>query len=404
MKVLFNRFAALGAKTGVGHYTAELLGALERLAPEVIDPFPSGLTWKLGKLWGRLRPALSRAERRRDAARLGLKTRALHSIRSLGQAFLDRRFERTADARRFDVYHEPNFIPLPCEVPTVSTVHDLSVLLHPEWHPTGRVAYYEKRVPDLLKRTARFLAVSEFSRQEMIRHLGVEPSRVRTVYNGARPGLCALPARQVAAALARHGLKEGFLLHVGTIEPRKNLLMLMRAYCDLDPGVRERCPLVLAGNWGWNSDETWEYFNREAKHRGVRHIGYLDDDSLPALYNGARALLFPSLYEGFGLPPLEMAACGGAIIASTAEAVVEIVGTCAHLVHADDQSGWRDAIYRIIVDESWRDHLRRRSLGVAAAFTWERCAAETLAVYRELSQAAKPLRFAPGLEELRLSA
>lgn len=395
MTILFNRFAALGPKTGVGHYTAEVYSGLVRLAADEIEPFPRGLTWGLGKLWGATRPALSRAEKQRDVAHLRtsgslrLKTRLLHSLRAAGQNFLAKRFRALAARGNFALYHEPNFIPFPCDLPTVSTVHDLSVLLHPEWHPAGRVLYYEKHLPDVLRQVSRFISVSEFTRREMVRHLGISTNRITTVYNGKRPGLYPLGAREIAAKLHTHDLEPGFLLHVGTIEPRKNLLMLLRMYCDLDAALRARAPLVLVGNWGWNSEEIREFYHSEARHRGARHIGYLDDDELPAFYNGARALVFPSFYEGFGLPPLEMAACGGAILASTAEAVVEIVGRCAEFLHPADDSGWREAMRRILVDDDWRDELRKRTTGLADSFSWQRCAAETLGVYGIASESLR---------------
>ena len=188
-------------------------------------------------------------------------------------------------------------------------------------------------------------------------------------------------ADEIAPVLARLGLAPPYLLHVGTLEPRKNLHLLMRAYGDLPEALRARCPLVLAGGWGWNAAELADHYHAVARHRGVRLLGYLRDADLPALYNGARALVFPSHYEGFGLPPVEMLACGGAVLASTAGAVAETVGPRAHLVDADDLTGWRDAIARVIADDDWHAHLRRGGPEHARAFTWERCARETYRVY-----------------------
>ncbi len=139
---------------------------------------------------------------------------------------------------------------------------------------------------------------------------------------------------------------------------------------------------MLAGGWGWNVADLADYYQTTARHRGVRHLGYVPDSALPALYTGARALVFPSHYEGFGLPPLEMLACGGAVIASTAGAVAEVVGRQAHLVAAHDPPGWRQAMARIIDDDAWHTELCRGAVASASAFTWARCADETLRVYR----------------------
>ena len=133
----------------------------------------------------------------------------------------------------------------------------------------------------------------------------------------------------VQIVLRRLGLPSRYFLYLGTIEPRKNLMTLLRAYVRLSAEVRERFPLVLAGGWGWNSADVAAFLHDEARHRGVIYSGYLPEEHLPAVLNGARALVYPSFYEGFGLPPVEMMACGGAVICSTAGALVETAGSRA---------------------------------------------------------------------------
>jgi alpha-1,3-rhamnosyl/mannosyltransferase len=199
---------------------------------------------------------------------------------------------------------------------------------------------------------------------------------------GIRRGLGPLPASQVAPILARLGLPSQYLLYLGTIEPRKNLLRLLKAYCALPQELRSHWPLLLVGGWGWNTADIADYFHNEARHRGVIHLGYVKDRYLGAVYNGARALVYPSLYEGFGLPPLEMMACGGAVIASTAGALAETVGAKAHLVEPEDLDGWKDALTRAIKDEDWCRSLRQGAPDVARPYTWDRCAAQTLAIYQ----------------------
>src|SRR6185312_7954115 len=173
-----------------------------------------------------------------------------------------------------------------------------------------------------------------------------------------------------------------YLLHVGTLEPRKNLLMLMRAYCSLPSGVRERHPLVLAGGRGWNSEGAHAYLEGEARHRGVRWLGYVPDGRFAALYSGARALVFPTLYEGFGMPAVEMMAAGGAVLASTAGALVEVCGGRAHHTDPLDQDGWRGAMLRVCNDDAWLSELRGGAEEAAAPFTWRRCAEGTISAYR----------------------
>src|SRR5262249_48463556 len=155
-------------------------------------------------------------------------------------------------------------------------------------------------------------------------------------------------------------------------------------YCALPGAVRDRYPLLLVGGWGWKSDDVRAYLHDVASARGVRSLGYVADADVPALYNGARALVFPTRYEGFGMPPIEMMACGGAVLASTAPTCVETMGRHAHLIHPDDEAGWRDALQRVCGDDDWWLSLRAGVEEVARPFTWEQCALDTLAAYRKV--------------------
>jgi alpha-1,3-rhamnosyl/mannosyltransferase len=252
------------------------------------------------------------------------------------------------------------------------------------------VADFERDFLRGLGRSAHFPAVSEFTRREVIRNLNVAPERVTRTYNGIRPNLGPLPAGEVAATLRELGLPLSYLLYVGTIEPRKNLLLLLRAFSSLPGTVRSRCPLVLVGGWGWNAGAIADYLHGRAGEDAIVHLGYLAERHLPAVYNGARALVYPSLYEGFGLPPLEMLACGGAVLTSTAGALVETAGGKAHTIPPDDLDGWRQAMLRVVSDDEWWRSLREGAEEVARPFTWDRCAAETLRVYRFLAGVPVP--------------
>jgi alpha-1,3-rhamnosyl/mannosyltransferase len=398
MRVILNTLSVSGLKTGVGHYTAELLRCLQQQAGEdVIDYFPGPWMRHAYAAWTRFsrgpaRPGLALVGRSSAPAppRGGLKSWVAGCLRTPGRALMGWSFHTLCRMRKYDLYHEPNFIPLPGDTPTIVTIHDLSVLLHPEWHPAERVVYYERHFQRGLKRCRHLLAVSEFTRQEVIRHLGVSPARVSCTRNGIRPGLRPFPEVQVELARTRLQLPPRYLLYVGTIEPRKNVLTLLQAYCSLPESFRRVYPLVLAGGWGWNVGAVANYLESEGRHRGVIHLGYVPDEDLPWLYNGARALVYPSFYEGFGLPPVEMFACGGAVLASTAGAVAETVGSRAHLIHPLDLDGWRQALRRICADDDWWHELRRGTVESARDYTWERCAADTLEVYRSLCGRTTP--------------
>jgi alpha-1,3-rhamnosyl/mannosyltransferase len=391
MRVVVDQLVALGRKTGIGHYAVQLLRCLqEQAGDDRIDGFPQGWWRRIGEACGRVRPYLdfgggrSGSEPAPRFSLASLRRSLLQQFRQAGRAVLAHSFRTVCARQRYDLYHEPNFIPLPCDCPTVATLHDLSIVLHPEWHPAGRAAYYEHHFERALDDCVHFLTDSEFSRQEVIRKLNIAPERVSRVHIGIRPGLSPLPGGEVSRRLARLGLPPRYLLYVGTIEPRKNVLLLLRAYCSLPERLRADWPLVLAGSWGWNAGPEAEYLHTVARHRGVFQLGYVADNDLAVVYNGARALVYPSLYEGFGLPPLEMMACGGAVLASTAGALVETVGRQAHLIQPEDLDGWRAAMTRVVTDDGWWQELRRGAEATARPYTWERCAAETLQVYRRL--------------------
>jgi alpha-1,3-rhamnosyl/mannosyltransferase len=269
-------------------------------------------------------------------------------------------------------------------LPTVVTVHDLSVILFPEWHPADRVKRYEQAFARGVESAAHILVDSNAVRLEALRVLGLAPERVTTVHCGIAPAYRPQTPDEIAAVRKRLDLPPRYLLYVGTVEPRKNLTTLLRAYCDLPSELRAACPLVLGGSWGWKSEPERELFESEARHKGARYLGYVADEALPGLYAGAEALFYPSHYEGFGLPPVEMMACGGACVVSTADAVREVVGDRALALEPNDTEGWRDAMRRVITDLDFLAPYRAGAKKHAARFSWDRAAAITLDVYRRV--------------------
>jgi alpha-1,3-rhamnosyl/mannosyltransferase len=380
MRVILNGVSALKPKTGVGHTTALLHQTLT--AAHTADDFWLYPGEMLGRLARRMVARVGRkpagVSKRIDPNRL--KSRAIE----LAKAAYRVHFRMAARWGRFDLYHEPNFVPIRTHLPTVVTVHDLSVLLHPEWHPADRVRFHERHFRAGVIDADHVIVVSESVRRESIRHLGLSADRVTAVLNGIGAAYRPQPPESVGTIREKLGLPPRYLLAVGTIEPRKNISTLLRAFCDLPTSVREACPLVLAGGWGWKSEPDRDLFEREARHRGAVHLGYVDDADLPGIYAGGTALLYPSFYEGFGLPPVEMLACGGGVIASTADAVREVVGRHAVLLDPNDLAGWRDAMLRAATEPEFLAESRRGGIAHARRFTWERAAGQTYGVYRRV--------------------
>ncbi len=380
MRVLINGVSTLKPRTGVGHTTAHLHRALCELRP--VDSF-----------WLSPGDAVARVVKRLVAPRLaaapagrplhGRATRLKRNLTELAKSAYRAHLRAAARWGGFDLYHEPNFVPVRTHLPTVVTVHDLSVLLHPEWHPADRVRFHDGHFRAGVAAADHVIVVSESVRREVMLYLGLPPDRVTAVLNGIGDVYRPQSVESVEAVRRKYGLPSHYFLAVGTIEPRKNIGTLLRAFCDLPAGVREACPLVLAGGWGWKSGPERELFESEARHRGAVHLGYVADADLPGLYAGAAALLYPSFYEGFGLPPVEMLACGGGVIASTADAVREVVGRHAVLLDPHDLAGWREAMRRAATDPEFLA-ASRGGVAYARRFTWARAAEQTLGVYQRV--------------------
>jgi alpha-1,3-rhamnosyl/mannosyltransferase len=379
MRIVFNLLTTLKPKTGVGQYAARLFAALcEQLPAGAVDGFPTGRLAAMVRRVQQVRNGGAPARRDDSGIVSPLVKRGLRAAFDSGIALT---FRAACRGGRYDLYHEPNFIPLAGNVPTVVTVHDLSVLTHPEWHPADRVRHHERQFRAGLAAAHHVVTDSRFVRRQVIKHLGVPADRVTAIPIGVGPEYFAGKSG-VAETRSRLNLPPRYLLYVGTIEPRKNVLTLLRAYCDLPATVRRACPLVLAGGWGWMSADIAEFLRASAAYKGVIHLGYTEDRHLPGLYAGARALVYPSFDEGFGLPPLEMLAAGGAVVSSPAGSLSEVLDGHAHFVDPHDLSGWRESLLRAATDDDWLAEIRRGGRAHAAAFTWDRCAAGTVAVYR----------------------
>jgi glycosyltransferase involved in cell wall biosynthesis len=391
MRVLIHTHATAGNRTGVGHYTIELLRALGDVRGVRVMEYPSpGLARFRERLGGGRPPAgwdggtavVAAPGAPPKDVRLTLRHIARTPLRLGWRLLMATYLRATFDRRYVDLYHEPNYFPLRTRLPTVVTVHDLSAVLHPEWHPADRVARFERDFLPRVREFAHVLTDSDHARSEIIRTLNLPPERVTRAYPGVRAGLRPLAPVEIEPVRQRLGLPGQYLLHVGSLEPRKNLLMLLKAFVSLPSEVRERCPLVLVGPWGWRFEELAAYYEAEAKHCNVIHLGYVAEADLPALYASARALVFPTWYEGFGLPAAEMLASGGAVIASSTPAVAEVLGECGFKIDPADADGWRNAMRRAINDDEWVQTLRVGAIERAAGFTWANCAWDTVAGYR----------------------
>jgi alpha-1,3-rhamnosyl/mannosyltransferase len=373
VRIAYDGVPLVGERFGIGHYTDHLIRAVARLDPQtrsvVVGP------WPINPL--RPIPRLSFEEGNVEVPAPALPTRLRRRLREA------LRVPATLEALvgPVDVFHATNFLlthPVD-RAKRVVTFHDLTVLLFPQWHPAKRLREMRSGLPVSAAVADRIIAVSQATKDDVVKHLAVDPARVAVVPLAVDASFRPLPPAEVKTALAPLGLAPGeYWLFLGTREPRKNLGRLLDAVVALGADVGT---LVLAGADGWGTDELRPRIAELARPGRVRPLGYVAEALRPALLAGARVFVYPSLYEGFGLPPLEAMACGTPVITSNVSALPETVGDAALLIDPLDVDALADAIRRLWDDEGLRADLRARGLMRAREFSWERTARLTLAAY-----------------------
>ena len=373
MRIALDGFSLSSPKTGIGHYTLQLARALAEISPqdnfELISPFPFS-------------DSVVQELQQASIPNLNLNHPQSASFRRRWWALGLPLFLRQ---NSFDLFHGTNYeVPLWNRRRNVLTIHDLSLLLHPEYHEPRLVRRARRRLPLMIRSAAKIIAVSESMKREMCEHLGIRPERIAVTPEAPRLNFRPLPLAETSATRQRLGIGPDFILAVGTIEPRKNLLTLVRALDLILRTTALRPQLVIAGGEGWLMEELYSFVSESSIGERVRFIGYTSDDELRALYSSCRISVYPSLYEGFGLPPLEAMACGAPVIASRIPAIEETVGKAALLI---DPTSIEDLAGRMV--QLWNDEQQRAQLSEAgrrhaAKFTWQGTARLTLDVYREI--------------------
>ena len=371
MRIAIDGIPLATPKTGIGHYTFELAAELARARPgdefELIAPV--AVAAPLAEACGGRVPANLRASAPRSDGPLRRRWWSFGLPLALREG-------------GFDLYHGTNYnVPPWAACPTVVTVHDLSLLLHPATHTPRLVELARRRLPVMTRTAAHILTDSESVRTEIRDRLGVAPEGVTAVPLAPRRAFRAAPPAESAAARLRLGVDEDFLLFVGTVEPRKNLLTLVRAFDLLTRETELRPQLVIAGQRGWLSEELDALVESSGLKERILFTGYVTDGDLAALYSSCRVCVYPSLYEGFGLPPLEAMACGAPVLASRIPVIEEVTGSAARLVEPTDARAMARALAELLTDEPARVELAGRGGEQAARFTWERTARLTFEVY-----------------------
>ena len=280
--------------------------------------------------------------------------------------------------RRADVFHASVLVRKPpSRARLTATVHDLTGFLMPELHPRSNLAA-ERSFAQLARRADRLIAVSESTRNDAVRAFDIAPEKITTIHSGIADAFFDPPAERVQEVRTRYGLARPFVLFVGTIEPRKNLDLLLDAFESLPLRLREQYRLVIAGPVGWHAGRTLQ------RLRLVRYLGYVPEVDLAPLTAAAEVFVYPSLYEGFGFPVAQAMAAGVPVITSNVSSLPEVVGNAALLIDPRSQNELHTAMARLLTSPELRISLAAAGRERARAFRWDRCAAKSLEFFREV--------------------
>ena len=366
MRIAFDGTTLTPGRTGVGYYTEHLLQHLAREVAATGDEIVV-VSNKPIDTQAPLPKHVGIHEGHRFPVRIG---------------WMQMRASRALGVLRPDVAHFTNgMIPIGAPVATVVTVHDMSLRLYPRCHPVRRLLLNRPLMHLAIRQASAIVTVSHSARRDLLRLHGVEPDRVSVIHEAASPAFRPIADRLTLDDVrARYGLPSRFILYVGAIEPRKNLTRLMRAFADARrAGIPHH--LVCAGPYGWASRDLSGHIDRLGIKEVVHFTGYVPFEHLPAIYNLGDFFVFPSLYEGFGLPVVEAMACGLPVLTSNTSSLGEIAGDAAETIDPTDTDAMIAAIRRLATDPALRRDRAERGLQRARTFSWAQSAREMLAVY-----------------------
>lgn len=290
---------------------------------------------------------------------------------------------------RVDIFHGTDFmIPRQLFGKSVVTIHDLMYLNYPEFIEPEWVESYKRNVKWSLKRAGLIIVESNFVKGDILKNFNISKDKIRVIYNGIGEGFMVLKESPRAYITKKYGIKYPYILFVGTLEPKKNLVRLVEAFYQLLRSRPKRFNLVLAGGEGClNYRDKIEQKVKELNlNEEVILTGYIQDEDLPMLYNCAELFVFPSIFEGFGIPPLEAMASGIPVVASNAASLPEVIGDAGILVDPFDTKAITEAISSCLSNYKLRKTLIRKGLARARLFSWEAAARQTLALYKELEE------------------
>jgi glycosyltransferase involved in cell wall biosynthesis len=386
--IVFDASPAVHRKAGLGRYAEELLGALVFSKPGAA-PATSGVTALYHDAAAAKPSALVQALPRIAIQQTPYPWRLRALLANLLNLSQDGLLAPVAPDQRSAglVFHATeHLLPRFKRARVVFTLHDLIFRALPQYHlPRNRI-FLNLAMPVFLRRADAIIAVSEFTKQDAIKAYGVPEHKITVIPEAVHPRFKRVTdADALQAARDAYGLPARFVLSLSTIEPRKNFPTLIRAFAEYVRASNDKdIELIIVGKQGWLFEETYRSVHESGMTGRVRFLGYIDDDSLPALYSLATVFAFASVYEGFGFTPLEALACGAPVLCSNATSLPEVVGDAGVLLPPTDIGAWAQALTRALTDAAWRRDLSARGPSQAAKFSWQKAAAATMRVYEEV--------------------
>lgn len=373
IKLAFNAVPLLSPLTGIGQYAKQLLEGLQAHPMVDVDKFYA-TNWSND---------IRQQPLRHTGSWKAWVKKWIPNSYQYARFTQQRFFSKGVTKFKPDVYHEPNYLAFEFDGPTVITVHDLSWIRFPHMHPKERVLAMDRYFEPGLRRACRILTDSQFVKQELMDVFGLSPHIIHPVPLGVERQYKPHTPEQTWHTLTRLGLTHGqYLLAVGTLEPRKNLQQALDAFMAMPQATRKQHPLVLVGMKGWHSTQLEKQMSPLLAAGEIIQLGYLSRDVLTQVTAGACALVYPSVYEGFGLPPLEAMACGVPVIASNVSSIPEVVGNTGLLIDPYDVDQLSQAMLTMTQAPDLRQQFSLLALTGSRQFSWERCTRETLSVYR----------------------
>ncbi|MCX8065712.1 MAG: glycosyltransferase family 4 protein [Candidatus Hydrogenedentes bacterium] len=351
----------LGNKSGTGRYSEELIKGLINLREDILIHLCSSI--ELG---------ISSPK---------LKILSLPKEKTIANILLPIYIKSYLNKYKIDIVHHPSFYgPVSSHIPTIVTVHDLAFLENPSWFPIHISTFYKIMIPKSTSQAYFIIADSGFTATQITKHLSIPANRIRVIYLGVSDQFKPASQQEISKIREKYKLPSRYILYLGTLEPRKNIPNMLRGWEKAFPAIRT--PIVLIGRKGWKIGEIDKTIKKSLYKEHIHLLGYVPDEDISVIMSGAELFIYLSLYEGFGLPPLEAMKCGTPVMVSNTGSLKEIFANRAILVEPTNIDSISENLVKVIDDDNLKHSLIANGLIYASSFTWEKTARETLQVYK----------------------